>query len=144
MLERILRSPLYTMITWCLLIIISIMYAADKLTIHVLPWILLLNLAIQMTWNLSRSIYNKNNPEHPIANNRWLPWHFNEQDEGKRWITHKACRNVYVFFSFALPVAFLLTLLFPLTRMLVVIVLGSLGLGQVLVYWLTINKYHVK
>lgn len=96
--------------------------------------------AFFVLWVLLVSIHNRKNPKERIS--IWLGmseiW---EVDEGQQWITFKACRNVYIYYSICLPLAAVAVIFVPSDFTYALIVLGLLGLGQYLVYGLTRWKY---
>jgi len=71
-----------------------------------------------------------------------------EMDEGQQWVTYRACRNVYIFFTIGIPLGIFICafgILIPSKSMLLpVTVLFMLGLGQIITYWVTTRKYSVK
>jgi len=85
--------------------------------------------------------YNRKNPKDRI--NVWalVPFEIREIDEGQQWISFKACRNVYIYYGCGLPLAAVTLLLIPSNAVSTFITFGLLGLGQFLVYGLTMWKY---
>ena len=55
-------------------------------------------------WLILTRIYNRKNPHDKIRLFGFIPSEFREIDEGQQWVTYKACRNVYIYYSIALPV----------------------------------------
>lgn len=88
-------------------------------------------------WVFLVSIHNWKNPKDRI--NIWgvIPSELLEVDEGQQWVTFKACRNVYIYYSICLPLAILAFIFIPADYVHALITFGLLGLGQYLVYSLT-------
>ncbi|MCC2353242.1 hypothetical protein OCD85_17290 [Bacillus pacificus] len=66
-----------------------------------------------------------------------VPPEFREMDEGQQWVTFKACRNVYIYYTFAIPVTVLICFIFSQNNLVPLLSIGVLGIGQYIVYWLT-------
>lgn len=142
MLIRLLRSPFFSMILFVL--VISVLFVINlDLTLN-RRWIanlfLILALAMTVLWFILVVVHNHKHPKHQIDYSGIIPTEFREMDEGQQWITFKACRNVYVYYSFALPTAALVCGLLKGYPLLSIPVIGLLGIGQYTVYLLTIRK----
>lgn len=146
MLIRILRSPFCAMILFVLvmavLFVVNLDLGVDQ------QWIvnlfLMFTLAMTVLWTILIVINNSKNPKEQIDSSGIIPSEFREMDEGQQWITFKACRNVYVYYSFALPVAAAVCGLLRWYPLLSIPVIALLGIGQYIVYWFTIrmlNQY---
>lgn len=93
-------------------------------------------------WRILLYLYNRKNPENKVKSfgiNSFgvIPPEFREMDEGQQWVTFKACRNVYIYYSFALPVTALICFVFSHNNLVPLLSIGVLGIGQYIVYWLT-------
>jgi len=97
-------------------------------------------IAITLCWTVLAQLHNRKHPHDRINSLGLIPPEFQETDEGQQWITFKACRNVYVYYTYALPVIAGICFLFSTSRFIPLLSIGALGLGQYLVYWLTIRK----
>lgn len=142
MVEKIIRSPL-SMIFFILLfggLIYSNFYTPDFLrpfTDGITIFILII-----MAIYFSLIIYhNKKNPKRKIPFWGWIPYEMKEEDEGKQWITFQACRKVYIFYSFAIPVSIILLTLIDSFSGFPVLLLLILGIGQYGIYWWEEQKY---
>ncbi|GMK40854.1 hypothetical protein PCCS19_39100 [Paenibacillus sp. CCS19] len=147
MLSRIMRSPLIS--TTLFLATLGDVYLLMKVIDSGQPYQLstagqIYNyclIALLCLWVTLVIIHNRRNPKDRI--NVWgvIPSELREVDEGQQWITFKACRNVYIYYSFSLPLAAIAVLLFTPNHVGTLITFGLLGLGQYLVYSLTNWKY---
>ncbi|ASK64004.1 hypothetical protein CFK37_18505 [Virgibacillus phasianinus] len=139
MLPRVLRSPFIPMILFLFVILGFVLSSIGSTTsIRIFFGIILVFVIL---WVIFIQIHNRQNPDHPI--NSWgiIPPEFREMDEGQQWITFKACRSVYIYYTFALPVAAVVCFIFSSHHLVPLLCIGALGLGQYLVYWLTIRKF---
>jgi hypothetical protein len=93
-----------------------------------------------MLWITLIHLYNRKNPQHPVKAWGFIPSEFQEMDEGHQWVTFKACRNVYIYYTFALPLVAGVCFVFAEFKLIPLFSIGALGLGQYIVYWLTIKK----
>ncbi|MBT2757884.1 hypothetical protein J7E71_18525 [Mesobacillus foraminis] len=142
MLEKLIRSPIVPMLLFILLVsffAFSLYDPQDGKQILGRIFLLLLA-AITFTWYALVKKFNKKHPENRLRSAGLVPSEFLDIDEGQQWITFKACRNVYIFFSVGLPIAAGACFLFSGFVLAPFIVIGVLGVGQYLVYWLTIRK----
>ena len=88
-------------------------------------------------WSLFINLYNRRNPKNKIKSMSIVPPEFREMDEGQQWVTFKACRNVYIYYTFAIPVTVLICFIFSQNNLVPLLSIGVLGIGQYIVYWLT-------
>ena len=138
MLRAILLSPLFPMILLILVTVNLVLFHMDthdllgKLT----AWIALI---LAFVWQILIKWHNSKNPKKIIKLNS-TPHEFREMDEGQQWVTFKACRNVYIYYSFAIPFTLLICLFFAATIFVPIISIGVLGLGQYIVYWTTTHR----
>jgi hypothetical protein len=97
-------------------------------------------IGIVILWIILTYIYNHKNQEEKFNLFTLLPTEFREDDEGMKWITLRACKKVYIYYSFAIPLGIGLILYFSNWDITPFVVLIVLGLGQYLVYWMEIKK----
>lgn len=97
-------------------------------------------IGIVILWIILTYIYNHKNQEEKFNLFTLLPTEFREDDEGMKWITLRACKKVYIYYSFAIPLGIGLILYFSNWDITPFVVLIGLGLGQYLVYWMEIKK----
>ncbi|RAV15569.1 hypothetical protein [Paenibacillus contaminans] len=145
MLTRIMRSPLLSttlfLSTLGLFYLLKIMLSGELSSTTGRIYGACFFVPLSVVWVMLVSIYNRRNPKDRI--NVWavIPFELREVDEGQQWITFKACRNVYIYYSYCLPIAAGTVILLPPNSVYTLITFGLLGLGQFLVYGLTIGKY---
>lgn len=136
LLKKILRSPLIPMslfimlITFLLLSLMSSMVGLARLCFGVLVFCTFL-------WLFLLKLYNRKHPDSQIKPFGLIPSEFREMDEGQQWVTYRACRNVYIYYSFALPIVAGICFLFSGHLLIPICSIGALGIGQYLVYWFT-------
>ena len=137
MLERILRSP-FMMIA--ILIYVGVIYVgiqedwSDDLLFYPLIILLLVYFGLLL-------FHNKKNPENRINWITFIPYELREDDEGLQWITFKATRKVYIFYTFAIPVGIVLFAMYQtLIPYFTIWMLVAFGVIQYLIYWLEIRK----
>ncbi|WP_309119442.1 hypothetical protein [Paenibacillus sp.] len=141
MLQRIVRSPFVP--AFFLLIVIGFLVLsllAPKVDPSLLRLGLLILTAVTAIWTALIFLYNRRHPKHRVKALGFVPAEFRETDEGHQWVTFKACRNVYIYYTLALPAAAGACFVFADYRLTALVGIGALGLGQYLVYWLTIRK----
>jgi hypothetical protein len=97
-------------------------------------------IVITLCWTILAQLHNRKYPHDRINSLGLIPPEFQETDEGQQWITFKACRNVYVYYTYALPIVAGICFLFSTSGFIPLLSIGALGLGQYIVYWLTIRK----
>ncbi|MDZ5607971.1 hypothetical protein U2I54_12895 [Bacillus pseudomycoides] len=136
MMKHILRSPL---IGASLLVLIIIFLLFSLMNTQVVLAKLCFGILVVFTflWLILTKLYNRKNPNDKIRLLGFTPSEFHEIDEGQQWVTYKACRNVYIYYSFALPVTAGICFLFSHNILVPLMCIGVLGVGQYIVYWLT-------
>ncbi|MGG3756055.1 hypothetical protein ABEW49_09530 [Bacillus anthracis] len=136
MLNHILRSPFFPM---SLLVFITAFLLLSLMNTQVFLAKLCFGILIFFTfgWSLFIKIYNRRNPKNKIKSMSIVPPEFREMDEGQQWVTFKACRNVYIYYTFAIPVTVLICFIFSQNNLVPLLSIGVLGIGQYIVYWLT-------
>ncbi|WP_141505107.1 hypothetical protein [Paenibacillus luteus] len=145
MLTRIMRSPLLSttlfLCTLGLFYLLKLMLSGELSTTTGRIYCALFVVPLGALWVMLVGIYNRRNPKDRI--NVWavIPFELREVDEGQQWITFKACRNVYIYYSSCLPIAVGTVILLPPDAAYILITFGLFGLGQFLVYGLTLWKY---
>ncbi|MEI4828406.1 hypothetical protein ACFQZ1_24785 [Bacillus sp. CGMCC 1.60114] len=136
MMKQILRSPLIgaslfvLIIAFLLFSLMSTQVALARMCFGILVMFTFL-------WFILTKLYNRKNPDDKIKVFGFIPSEFREIDEGQQWVTYKACRNVYIYYSFALPVTAGICFLFSHNILVPLMCIGVLGVGQYIVYWLT-------
>ncbi|AZV43008.1 MULTISPECIES: hypothetical protein [Bacillaceae] len=136
MLNHILRSPFFPM---SLLVFITAFLLLSLMNTQVFLAKLCFGILIFFTfgWSLFIKLYNRRNPKNKIKSMSIVPPEFREMDEGQQWVTFKACRNVYIYYTFAIPVTVLICFIFSQNNLVPLLSIGVLGIGQYVVYWLT-------
>ncbi|MEF7557510.1 MULTISPECIES: hypothetical protein [Bacillus cereus group] len=136
MLNHILRSPFFPM---SLLVFITAFLLLSLMNTQVFLAKLCFGILIFFTfgWSLFIKLYNRRNPKNKIKSMSIVPPEFREMDEGQQWVTFKACRNVYIYYTFAIPVTVLICFIFSQNNLVPLLSIGVLGIGQYIVYWLT-------
>ncbi|WP_263704056.1 hypothetical protein [Bacillus thuringiensis] len=136
MLNHILRSPFFPM---SLLVFITAFLLLSLMNTQVFLARLCFGILIFFTfgWCLFINLYNRKNPKNKIKSMSIVPPEFREMDEGQQWVTFKACRNVYIYYTFAIPVTVLICFIFSQNNLVPLLSIGVLGIGQYIVYWLT-------
>lgn len=86
--------------------------------------------------------HNYKNPHRKISIFTYIPYEFKEEDEGHQYITYRACRKVYIYYYFAIPLAIALLAVFNNFQWMPIFLLVGLGLGQYITYWSEIRKLH--
>lgn len=84
--------------------------------------------------------YNHKHPDRKIPIITHIPYEFKEEDEGHQYITYRACRKVYIYYYFTIPLAIVFVSNFKDIEWIPVFVLTLLGLGQYFIYWSEIKK----
>ncbi|MBC6975169.1 hypothetical protein H9I32_23230 [Bacillus sp. Xin] len=136
MLNHILRSPFFPM---SLLVFITAFLLLSLMNTQVFLAKLCFGILIFFTfgWSLFIKLYNRRNPKNKIKSMSIVPPEFREMDEGQQWVTFKACRNVYIYYTFAIPVTVLICFIFSQNNLVPLLSIGVLGIGQYVIYWLT-------
>lgn len=143
MFAKFVRSPLLGLFTWWYVIGIFhiAFFSSYELSEELKQLLTFVVFFAPVLILLIPYLYNRKHPEDRISLKRvFLPWEFHEIDEGQKWITYNACRNVYIYYSFALPISIVLYTFFRNTSYTPILLIGLLGTGQYLVYWITIKK----
>ncbi len=86
-------------------------------------------------------IHNRKNPQRKINLNSWKPYEMKEEDEGLKWVTFQACRKVYIFYAFAIPVSAILIINLYHYRSVPLFVLFLMGSIQYVIFWWEERKY---
>ncbi|MEC2078688.1 hypothetical protein, partial [Metabacillus fastidiosus] len=136
MMKNILRSPLIGASLFTLIIALLLF---SLMNTQVVLARLCFGILVMFTflWFILIKLYNRKNPNDKIKLLGFIPSEFREIDEGQQWVTYKACRNVYIYYSFALPVTAGICFLFSHNVLVPLMCIGLLGIGQYIVYWLT-------
>ncbi|WP_334313779.1 hypothetical protein [Bacillus sp. BP-3] len=136
MLNHVLRSPFFPM---NLLVFITAFLLLSLMNTQVFLAKLCFGILIFFTfgWSLFIKFYNRRNPKNKIKLMSIVPQEFREMDEGQQWVTFKACRNVYIYYTFAIPVTVLICFIFSQNNLVPLLSIGILGIGQYVVYWFT-------
>lgn len=132
MLEKVLRSPFIMIV---LIIYVGVVFVGlqeewnESLLFY--PFIIFLLIYIGFMF-----FYNKKHPENPIKWMSFIPYELREEDEGMQWISFKATRKVYIFYSFALPFGIILiTFLNDMIPYFTTWLLVVFGVIQYSIYW---------
>ncbi|GGG64707.1 hypothetical protein [Paenibacillus radicis (ex Gao et al. 2016)] len=145
MLTRIIRSPLLSLTlflsTLGLAYLLKLMLTGELSTTTGRIYCAIFVIPLGVLWVLLVRTYNRRNPKDRISVWAVIPFEIREVDEGQQWISFKACRNVYIYYGCGLPFAAIIILLIPPNAVYTLITFGLLGLGQFLVYGLTMWKY---
>jgi|GEM_PF-2138699 len=145
MFAQVMRSPLLSTLlflsTLGLFYLLKLMLSGELSTTTGRIYCALFAVPLGVLWVTLVRVYNRKNPRDRI--NVWatVPFEIRGVDEGQQWITFKACRNVYIYYSSCLPIAVGTVILLPSNAVYTLITFGLLGLGQFLVYSLTMWKY---
>ncbi|MFC5589583.1 hypothetical protein ACFPRA_11825 [Sporosarcina soli] len=144
MIEKLLRFPFFQSI---LLTFVGIILL-NKFHPYLLPELLtnvylkLVLIGVLIFWFIIVFVYNRQNPKNKFKFFTFLPVELREEDEGLRWMTFKACRSVYIYYSFAIPVGIGLVTYFNGYSFAPLIIFILLGIGQYIIYWLEIKKLY--
>ncbi len=136
MLKHILRSPFIPMSLFGLIVLLFVLSLMNTQVVLVRLCLAILML-LTFLWFVLIKVYNRRNADNKIEAFGLIPPEFCEMDEGQQWVTYKACRNVYIYYSFALPVTAGIIFLFSDHVLVPLICIGVLGVGQYTVYWFT-------
>lgn|SRR5690625_2071768 len=137
MLEKILRSPFMMM---SILIMLGVVFVGVSegwpIQTYYLPFIGLLVIYYSLLF-----YHNKQHPERKIKVFTLTPYELKEDDEGLQYITFRAMRKVYIFYSFAIPIGILLVFIFQwFISYITIWILVALGVFQYFIYWWEIRK----
>ncbi|MFK9094012.1 hypothetical protein [Bacillus salipaludis] len=136
MLRAILRSPIFPMSLLIFItcyLVLSVMNT-QALLAKLCSWI---SLILAFVWTILIKWHNNKNPKNRIKLTGFIPYEFREMDEGQQWVTFKACRNVYIYYSLAIPVVAFICYIFSKNIFVPLLSIGALGVGQYIVYWMT-------
>ncbi|HCF52836.1 MAG TPA: hypothetical protein DEU03_06635 [Bacillus sp. (in: Bacteria)] len=136
MIKQVLRSPLIGASIF-VLIIAFLLFSLMNTQVILAKLCFGILVTVTFLWLILTRIYNRNNPHDKIRLFGFIPSEFREIDEGQQWVTYKACRNVYIYYSIALPVTAGICFLFSQHNFVPLLCIGLLGAGQYIVYWLT-------
>lgn len=109
MLERFLRSPLVPII---ILVGLGGAFVVKQEHLQYRPLITWPLFTFIIIYFLLIVIHNRRNKDRKIKLYTFVPYELREEDEGMQWITFKACRKIYIFYYFAIPVGILLAVFF--------------------------------
>ncbi|MFB7121847.1 hypothetical protein [Bacillus tropicus] len=136
MIKQVLRSPLIGASIF-VLIIAFLLFSLMNTQVILAKLCFGILVTVTFLWLILTRIYNRKNPHDKIRLFGFIPLEFREIDEGQQWVTYKACRNVYIYYSIALPVTAGICFLFSQHNFVPLLCIGLLGAGQYIVYWLT-------
>ncbi|WP_042375529.1 hypothetical protein, partial [Neobacillus jeddahensis] len=103
MLRFFLRSPIFPVILLIFItasLVLSLINTQDLLAKLCSG----ISLILAFVWTILIKLHNNKNPKNRIKLTGFIPYEFREMDEGQQWVTFKACRNVYIYYSLAIPV----------------------------------------
>ena len=133
-----IRSPFWTCIFILLFFIVTgYMLLEDNFNIDA-PWRLAMAgvvLLLCLVYIFAIYRHNVKNPNYPIKY-LGIP-ELKDEDEGMRMFTARATYRVYIFHSFALPLAAIIYVLMQPPAIIVLAMFALLALGQVIVYWVS-------
>ncbi|MET3505230.1 hypothetical protein [Halalkalibacter oceani] len=138
MIERTIRSPFF-MVAYTGLMLLFV-YASFEQKSWVYPLGIVV-LIVTVGLFLFLIVHNLRHPERRIKLISFIPYEFNEEDEGQQWVTNRACRKVYIFFYFAIPYSALLMVLFPFFPEVPLLILFLLASTQYTIYWYETRRY---
>lgn len=138
MIERTIRSPFF-MVAYTGLMLLFV-YASFEQKGWVYPLGIVV-LTVTTGLFLFLIVHNFRHPERRIKLISFIPYEFNEEDEGQQWVTNRACRKVYIFFYFAIPYSALLLVLFPFFPEVPLLILFVLASTQYTIYWYETRRY---
>ncbi|MCX2824689.1 hypothetical protein COM13_19745 [Bacillus pseudomycoides] len=135
MMKQVLKSPLIGAGIFVLIIafLLFSLMSTQVVLARLCFWILV---TVTVFWFILTKLYNRKNSDDKIRLFSFIPSEFREIDEGQQWVTYKACRNVYIYYSVALPVTAGI-FFFSQHNFVPLLCIGVLGAGQYMVYWLT-------
>ncbi|PCD04883.1 hypothetical protein CMV16_26550 [Peribacillus simplex] len=142
MLPKILRSPFIPMFSYLLILgFLFISMIGSENNQSLVRVCLLILTAFTLVWVSLIQLNNRKYPESKIKYLGAIPPEFREMDEGQQWVTYKACRSVYIYYSYALPLIVGLCFALSNIKFMTLLLLGVLGIGQYIIYWLSIRKF---
>ncbi|AGL00747.1 hypothetical protein [Desulfoscipio gibsoniae] len=140
MIERFLRSPF----TMCLFLVgMGLIYAFGIVTErrgYPFLFIVIGFALFTVTYFGLMLYYNYKYPTRKIPIFTYIPYELKEEDEGHQYFTYRACRKVYIYYYFAIPISIGLIIVFREIEWMPVFLLVALGLGQYFTYWSEIKK----
>lgn len=136
MMKQVLRSPLMGASIF-VLIIAFLLFSLMNTQVVLARLCFGILMMVTFLWVILTKFYNRKNHDDKIRLFGFIPSEFREIDEGQQWVTYKACRNVYIYYSIALPVTAGICFLFSQHNFVPLLCIGVLGAGQYIVYWLT-------
>ncbi|MCP1122639.1 hypothetical protein NKR74_04655 [Bacillus sp. 3103sda1] len=136
MMKQVLRSPLMGASIF-VLIIAFLLFSLMNTQVILARLCFGILVTVTFLWVILTKFYNRKNHDDKIRLFGFIPSEFREIDEGQQWVTYKACRNVYIYYSIALPVTAGICFLFSQHNFVPLLCIGVLGAGQYIVYWLT-------
>lgn len=138
MLERLLRSPFFYVGTVILLGTLFVVEQEELFPFYYIIFAFLLFVAFYFVLVVYN---NKKFPDNRINLDTYSPAEFREEDEGLQWVTFKACRKVYLFYYFGIPVGISLVAVYhnsvPLFGVWVLVLFGII---QNFIFWFEIRK----
>lgn len=138
MLERIIRSPFTMMLYMALLILFLYITAEHEGLIIFMLWV---TLSFSAAYILLVVVHNYKNPDRKVNIFTLIPYELKEEDEGQVWMTNKACRKVYVFFYFAVPIGAIIITMYPTSPEVPLVVLFVMAAVQYSIYWYEAYRY---
>lgn len=145
MFAQVMRSPLLSAVlflsTLGMIYLLKLMLSGELSMTTGRIYCAIFAVPLGVTWVMLVRAYNRRNPKDRIHVWATVPFEIRSVDEGQQWISFKACRNVYIYYTSGLPIAVVTVLLLPSHAVYTLITFGLLGLGQFLVYSLTVRKY---
>ncbi|WP_096440053.1 hypothetical protein [Alteribacter populi] len=141
MLERFIRSPISMMLFFAALIGVIYMVHYQSVSNNVESVITLCFLILALVFIVLILFHNKRNPDRRISWKSWTPYELKEEDEGQQWVTFRACRKVYIFYYFALPIGAAVIAFTQHVAYMPLVVLLAMGVIQYTIYWLEERKY---
>ncbi|PEZ09403.1 hypothetical protein CN326_02230 [Bacillus sp. AFS018417] len=136
MMKQVLRAPLMGASIF-VLIIAFLLFSLMNTQVILARLCFGILVTVTFLWVILTKFYNRKNHDDKIRLFGFIPSEFREIDEGQQWVTYKACRNVYIYYSIALPVTAGICFLFSQHNFVPLLCIGVLGAGQYIVYWLT-------
>ncbi len=137
MLERMIRSPLTMILYVIVLVTLMLVKVYTDFLADYETYFYCAALLIVLGFYLLIFIHNQKHPSRKIRSASLLK----EEDEGMKWITYQACRKVYIFYSFSIPIGLVIIVLFRDYIITPLIVLGGMSITQYIIYWLEERKF---
>ncbi|MCM3764479.1 hypothetical protein [Neobacillus niacini] len=138
MLKTILRSPIFPIILLIFIIASLVLQLnTQPLLGRICSWTAFI---FALIWTILIKRQNNKDPKGSIKLSGFIPYEFREMDEGQQWVTFKACRNVYIYYSLAIPIAAFICFIFSKYIFVPLLSIGALGVGQYIVYWMTTSR----